>query len=100
MELRSDSFCANPAMRTQWYVVADAADVARSPVAVTLLGDRFVLWRGTDGEIRAASGRCPHREAPLLTSPNGHAGTIGPDTDPVVAPVTVESLDADFTGYQ
>lgn len=201
MELRGDSFCANPAMRTQWYVVADAADVARSPVAVTLLGDRFVLWRGTDGDTRAAADRCPHREAPLsggtvsqgclvcpyhawafdehgvcvdipssgpgaaipsaanLTllpvrelyglvwlcpgTPAGappeiaqdrdpsfrrvtagietwrvsatrmvdnfcdvahfpyvHAGTIGPDTDPVVAPITVESLDADFTGYQ
>ena len=29
-----------------------------------------------------------------------HAGTIGSDTDPVVAPVTIERLDADFTGYQ
>jgi len=29
-----------------------------------------------------------------------HAGTIGSDTDPVVAPVTIEPLDADFTGYQ
>lgn len=201
MELRGDSFCANPVMRTQWYVVADAADLARSPVAVTLLGDRFVLWRAADGTARAASDRCPHREAPLsggrvsqgclvcpyhawafdddgvcvdipssgpgasipsaanLTllavrelyglvwlcpgEPPGappdiaqdgdpsfrrvtagietwrvsatrmvdnfcdvahfpyvHAGTIGPDTDPVVAPITVESLDADFTGYQ
>ena len=29
-----------------------------------------------------------------------HAGTIGSDTDPVVAPVTIERLDADFTGYR
>ena len=30
MDLRTDSFCANPAMRTQWYVVADAGDVGKS----------------------------------------------------------------------
>jgi len=65
MDLRTDSFCANPAMRTQWYVVADAADVADAPVAVTLLGDRFVLWRAPDGSVRASTDRCPHREAPL-----------------------------------
>ena len=32
--------------------------------------------------------------------PYVHAGTIGSDTDPVVAPIHVEALDADFTGYQ
>jgi phenylpropionate dioxygenase-like ring-hydroxylating dioxygenase large terminal subunit len=32
--------------------------------------------------------------------PYVHAGTIGPDTDPVVAPIHVEPLDADFTGYE
>ena len=201
MDLRTDSFCSNPALHDQWYVVADAADLADAPVAVTLLGDRFVLWRVDDGSIRAASDRCPHREAPLsggsITdgclvcpyhawafdsagvcvdvpssgpgatipssaelsllaareryglvwlcpgTPTGeppeipqdrdpsfrrvtagmetwqvsatrmadnfcdvahfpyvHAGTIGPDTDPVVAPIHVEVLDADFTGYQ
>jgi hypothetical protein len=29
-----------------------------------------------------------------------HAGTIGADTDPVVAAISVEQLDADFTGYE
>ena len=52
-------------MRTQWYVVADAGDVGDAPVAATLLGDRFVLWRAPDGAVRAAADRCPHREAPL-----------------------------------
>ena len=32
--------------------------------------------------------------------PYVHAGTIGPDTDPVVESVHVEALDADFIGYQ
>ena len=46
MDLLTDSFCANPAMRTKWYVVADAGDVAEIPVGVTLLGDRLsVEWR-------------------------------------------------------
>ncbi len=201
MDLRSDEFSANPALRTQWYVVADAADVAGSPVGVTLLGDRYVLWRSSDGIVTASLDRCPHREAPLsggsvsngclvcpyhawafdadgvcvdvpssgpgaaipsaadlallpvrelyglvwlcpgvpagdppvilqdrdpsfrrVTAgietwrvsatrmadnfcdvahfPYVHAGTIGPDTDPVVAAVHVEQLDADFTGYE
>lgn len=201
MDLRTDSFCSNPALRNEWYVVADAADLAEGPLAVTLVGERFVLWRPTDGTVRAASDRCPHREAPLSEGvvaedclvcpyhgwsfgadgacvevpssgpgaaipsaadlvllavreqyglvwlcpgtpvgeppeipqdrdsgfrretsgvetwqvsatrmadnfcdvahfPYVHAGTIGPDTDPVVAPVHVEAIDSDFTGYQ
>ena len=65
MELRTDSFSANPQMRTRWYVVADATDVADAPLGVTLLGEHFVLWRGADGHVSAAPDRCPHREAPL-----------------------------------
>jgi phenylpropionate dioxygenase-like ring-hydroxylating dioxygenase large terminal subunit len=188
-------------MRSQWYVVADDGDIAESPVAVTVIGERFVLWRTDRGELRAAPDRCPHREAklsegrvsdgclvcpyhawafdeagrcvevpssgpgaaitanadlrlvhvreryglvwlcpgePIVAPPEipqdldptfrretsgmetwqtsatrmadnfcdvahfpyVHAGTIGPDTDPVVAPIHVEALDPDFTGYQ
>ena len=201
MDLRTDVLSANPALRTQWYVVADAADVAESPVGVTLLGDRYVLWRSSDGLVTASLDRCPHREAPLSDGsvsdgclvcpyhawafdadgvcvdvpssgpgaaipsaanlallpvselyglvwlcpgapageppeipqdrhpsfrrvtagietwrvsatrmadnfcdvahfPYVHAGTIGSETDPVIAPIHVEQLDADFTGYQ
>ena len=200
MQLRTDTFCAAAAMRTQWYVVAEGADVADAPLGVTVLGETFVLWRGRDGEVSAAPDRCPHREAPLSQGtvtdgclvcpyhawsfggdgvclevpssgagatiptaanlrlvvvrehyglvwlcpgtpageppeipqdrdpsyrrvtagvetwrvsatrmvdnfcdvahfPYVHAGTIGPDTDPVVAPIHVEPLDDDFTGY-
>ncbi len=199
--MRTESFCRSRALRDQWYVVADAADIGAVPVGVTLLGDRYVVWRGTDGIVAAAPDRCPHREAPLslghvhdgclvcpyhawkfasdgacvdvpsagagapiasaanlavlavrelyglvwmcpgtavgdpphisqdadptfrrLTSgvetwgasatrmadnfcdvahfPYVHAGTIGADTDPVVAPISVVPLDADFTGYE
>jgi phenylpropionate dioxygenase-like ring-hydroxylating dioxygenase large terminal subunit len=200
--MRTDSWCSNPALRTQWYVVADASVVtSQAPSGVTLLGERFVLWRGADGGLSATRDRCPHREAPLSLGsvtdgclacayhgwtfdadgacvaipssgpdasippaatlallpvreryglvwlcpgtpvgeppaipqdddpsfrrvtaapetwaasatrmidnfcdvahfPFVHAGTIGPETDPVVAPVGVEPLDADFVGYR
>ena len=45
--------------------MAEGADVTDSPLAVTLLGDRYVLWRSPQGEVVAAPDRCPHREAPL-----------------------------------
>ena len=32
--------------------------------------------------------------------PYVHAGTIGPDTAPVVAPIRIVALDSDFTGYE
>ena len=54
-----------PALRHHFHVVAESADVAESPVGVTLLGSPYVLWRTTSGEVVAAPDRCPHREAPL-----------------------------------
>jgi phenylpropionate dioxygenase-like ring-hydroxylating dioxygenase large terminal subunit len=59
------SFCGSAELRHHWYVVADASDVTDAPVAVRLLGDRYVLWRDPAGGIAAAPDRCPHREAPL-----------------------------------
>lgn len=201
MESRAGSLCASASLRHEWYVVADADALGAEPVAVTLLGNPYVVWRGPDGQPAAAPDRCPHREAPLsgghvddgclvcpyhawtfdgtgtciavpssgpdatippaahlrlvsvlehlglvwlcpgtprtdppaiaqdddpayrrLTAgvetwqtsaarmtdnfcdvahfPYVHAGTIGPDTDPVVAPITVEEFDDGFTGYR
>ena len=53
-----------PALEGYWYVVAEAADVAATPVAVRLLGRDLVVWRAPGGLV-AAPDRCPHREAPL-----------------------------------
>lgn len=64
------SFSAGPALRTAWHPVAEGAEIAEAPHAVTLLGDRYVLWRAADGTVVAAPDRCPHREAPLS------AGTV------------------------
>jgi phenylpropionate dioxygenase-like ring-hydroxylating dioxygenase large terminal subunit len=54
-----------PALRDHWYVVAESGDVGRAPLAVTLLGRAYVLWRDPGGAVVAAPDRCPHREAPL-----------------------------------
>ena len=55
----------NPALAGHWYVVAESAQLDDGPVGVTLLGKRYVVWRGPDAAAVAAPDRCPHREAPL-----------------------------------
>lgn len=50
----------------QWYPVAITADLDPSrPRAITLLGQRLVLWRAKDGAWQCFEDRCPHRLAPL-----------------------------------
>ncbi len=50
----------------QWYPVAITADLDPSrPRAITLLGQRLVLWRAKDGSWQCFDDRCPHRLAPL-----------------------------------
>jgi phenylpropionate dioxygenase-like ring-hydroxylating dioxygenase large terminal subunit len=53
------------ALRRYWYVVAESATIDGAPLAVRLLGDDVVIWRGPGGTLVAAPDRCPHREAPL-----------------------------------
>lgn len=64
------SFVAHPALRSAWHPVAEVDDISDAPHAVTLLGDRYVVWRTSDQTVMAAPDRCPHREAPLS------AGTV------------------------
>jgi phenylpropionate dioxygenase-like ring-hydroxylating dioxygenase large terminal subunit len=59
------TFIESPRLADCWHVVAEGADVAAAPIAVTLLGRDYVLWRAPGGEVVAAADRCPHREAPL-----------------------------------
>jgi phenylpropionate dioxygenase-like ring-hydroxylating dioxygenase large terminal subunit len=47
-----------------WYPVAWAAEVHETPVPVTLLGSRLVVWRA-NGNILASYDRCPHRGTAL-----------------------------------
>lgn len=49
-----------------WYAAAQSREVSdRRPLAVTLLGERVVLWRDASGEARAHLDRCLHRNALL-----------------------------------
>ncbi len=59
------SFITAGALAGHWYPVLESVDVDSGPVAVRLLGNDLVVWRGTDGRLAAAPDRCPHREAPL-----------------------------------
>ena len=54
-----------PAFREYWYPVAYSSDVADKPLAVRLLGDYYVVWRGADGSLGCAVDECPHRAARL-----------------------------------
>lgn len=55
-----------PILRRFWYpVMPGVALDAAKPVAMTLLGQDIVLWRGPGGEPAALADRCPHRGAKL-----------------------------------
>ncbi|HVL36423.1 MAG TPA: aromatic ring-hydroxylating dioxygenase subunit alpha [Burkholderiales bacterium] len=52
-------------LRNAWYVAAWDREVARAPVARTLLGEPVVLYRKADGTPVALEDRCCHRSLPL-----------------------------------
>ena len=62
--------CNSEYLSNSWFAVARTVEVHTSPVAVTLLSQRVVLYRSADGTVIGAPDRCPHREAPLS------AGTV------------------------
>ncbi|NEP43844.1 MAG: aromatic ring-hydroxylating dioxygenase subunit alpha [Okeania sp. SIO2H7] len=44
-----------------WYVVARSSEVVSDPLAVTLWHQAIVLYRDSQGQVRALEDRCPHR---------------------------------------
>lgn len=52
-------------LRHSWYVGAWSRDLTDRPLAVQMLGERLVLFRGKDGQVGALADRCPHRHLPL-----------------------------------
>ncbi|BAK67937.1 putative iron-sulfur protein [Sphingobium sp. SYK-6] len=53
-------------VRNAWYVAGWAQDLkADTPFAITILGERIVIWRTASGAIHALEDRCVHRLAPL-----------------------------------
>jgi phenylpropionate dioxygenase-like ring-hydroxylating dioxygenase large terminal subunit len=47
-----------------WYVACESHELARKPIARSVLGVPLVLFR-SNGQARALLDRCPHRNAPL-----------------------------------
>lgn len=54
----------SPALRACWHPVALAEEIDKSPTAVRLLGQSWVVVR-IGGELVALADKCPHRGAPL-----------------------------------
>jgi len=53
-------------VRNCWYVVAWGTDLEpEKPLAVSVLGERIVIWQAADGNLSALEDRCVHRLAPL-----------------------------------
>jgi vanillate O-demethylase monooxygenase subunit len=53
-------------VRNAWYVASWTQDLAEEkPFAITILGERIVVWRTASGRLVALEDRCVHRLAPL-----------------------------------
>jgi phenylpropionate dioxygenase-like ring-hydroxylating dioxygenase large terminal subunit len=52
-------------LRNFWYPVTPSYMVENHPVGITRLGEEIVIWRDTNGTVRAMEDRCPHRGARL-----------------------------------
>jgi vanillate O-demethylase monooxygenase subunit len=52
-------------LKNAWYVAARDEEVTRGLQAVTILGERIVLYRTADGKPVALENACPHRKLPL-----------------------------------
>lgn len=53
------------ALRRAWHPLCRSSEVTAQPIAATLMGENFVLYRSLEGEVRVFHDRCPHRFAPL-----------------------------------
>lgn len=53
-------------VRNAWYVAGWEQELApETPLAITILGERIVVWRTRSGSVHALEDRCVHRLAPL-----------------------------------
>jgi len=53
-------------VRNAWYVAGWEQELApETPAAITILGERIVIWRTASGSVHALEDRCVHRLAPL-----------------------------------
>ncbi len=52
-------------LKNAWYVAAWDHELGRDPLAATIIEERIVLYRKTDGKPAALEDACPHRKLPL-----------------------------------
>ena len=52
-------------VRNAWYVAGWSRDFDDSLKALEITGQRLVMFRDSDGAVRALEDRCPHRQLPL-----------------------------------
>lgn len=52
-------------LRNAWYVAASEAELGEDLYPATILGEKVVLFRKTDGTPAALEDACPHRKLPL-----------------------------------
>jgi phenylpropionate dioxygenase-like ring-hydroxylating dioxygenase large terminal subunit len=52
-------------LRNHWYCAAWGEELSTQPLARTILGEKLVFFRKSDGAVAAIGGICPHRFAPL-----------------------------------
>ncbi len=59
-------------LRNRWWPVLPSrfVEAAGSPLGITRLGEKLVLWRDSTGTIHVQTDRCPHRAVPLSKGAN------------------------------
>ncbi|MGK7875158.1 MAG: Rieske 2Fe-2S domain-containing protein [Xenococcaceae cyanobacterium] len=53
------------ALKNFWYVSEHSSAITNKPKRITMLGQEFVLYRDTKGQVAALSNLCPHRGGAL-----------------------------------
>lgn len=49
----------------QWYVILESRTLKRTPLGITRLGEKMVVWRDNSGKPNVIADKCPHRGASL-----------------------------------
>ena len=52
-------------VRNAWYMASWAKDLGDKPLAITILDEPVVIFRGASGAIGGLADVCPHRAVPL-----------------------------------
>lgn len=59
------SFGSRGPLRHCWFAVAQSADIQDKAIAVEVLREHLVLWRGPSGKVIAAPNKCTHQAGQL-----------------------------------